>query len=96
MAMYLTSVTVSPGFTSVPTLKPACFSFSIRIGLAKSLFIVLEEPVGHGIAYLRILPPGLRPQIGAIAGGAGTQDIPYLFIRMPDRVRGVSVKDRHE
>ena len=70
------------------------FFYPYRVG--KSLFIVLEEPVGHGIAYLRILPPGLRPQIGAIAGGAGAQDIPYLFIRMPDRVRGVSVKDRHE
>ena len=79
MAMYLTSVTVSPGFTSVPTLKPACFSFFYPYRVGKCLFIVLEEPIGHGIAYLRILPPGLRPQIGAVAGGAGTQDIPYLF-----------------
>ena len=43
MAMYLTSVTVSPGFTSVPTLNPACFSFSIRIGLAKVSLLFLKN-----------------------------------------------------
>ena len=68
----------------------------IPLSLAARICAVLLKTPVTVFLLTGIFPPGLRPQIGAIAGGAGTQDIPYLFIRMPDRVRGVSVKDRHE
>ena len=96
MPIYLMSVAVSPGFTSMPTLNPVCFSFFYAYGVGKCLFIVLEEPVGHGIACLCVFPPGLCPQIGTITGSAGSEDIPYLFIRMLGMLRNVSVESRYE
>ena len=43
METYLISVTVSPGFTSAPTLNPACFSFSIRIGFVMGSWLFLKN-----------------------------------------------------
>lgn len=72
------------------------FLFFYAYGVGKCLFIVLEEPVGHGIACLCVFPPGLCPQIGTITGSAGSEDIPYLFIRMLGMLRNVSVESRYE
>ena len=77
-----------------PKIGRIFFFDTYRVG--ECLSIVLEKPIGHGIAYLRVFPSGLRPQIGAIAGGAGAQDIPNLFVRMLGLVHDIAVESRHE
>ena len=96
MAVYLMSVTLSPGFTSAPTLKPVCFSFSIRMGLAVVSLFVFEELVSHGVAHLCIFPAGLCPEIGTAAGRTGTQYVPYFQVWQIGIVYYIPVKDGHE
>ncbi len=65
-------------------------------GDGHGLLAVLEEPVGHGIAHLRVFPPGLGPEVGAIAGKAGTQDVPYFNVRVVGVVHNAGIEYGHE
>lgn len=96
MAVYLMSVTLSPGFTSAPTLKPVLLFLFYPYGVGSGFLVVFEELVSHGVAHLCIFPAGLCPEIGTAAGRTGTQYVPYFQVWQIGIVYYIPVKDGHE